>query len=133
MPAPRNYVYVWSGCPWCTKIKSLLRRNGYSIARGNLEYREVGPLGEHVLPRGLRTVPQFYLNGRRIGGFEDTAKYFKKTKSKGSSARTTSRTGGAATRTAKRPKSTRRRVPRGTAKASGTASRTGAYARGSVR
>ena len=70
---------VWSkpSCPYCVMAKKLLERKGYEI-----EERVIG-LGFtktqllEAVPMA-RTVPQVFLDGEHIGGYDDLEKHFEK-------------------------------------------------------
>jgi len=57
------------GCPFCAKAKALLAERGYRYAEINLPHtdrsRALGAIA------GAKTVPQVFVNGERIGGWED--------------------------------------------------------------
>lgn len=69
-------LFTKKGCPFCAKAKDLLTRQG-------LEYEEI-TLGQTITTRSLEaitkslTVPQVFINGNLIGGFEDLERYFNK-------------------------------------------------------
>jgi glutathione-dependent peroxiredoxin len=69
-------ILTREGCQYCAKAKALLERLGY-------DYAEV-PLGHTVRSRvlgaiaGAQTVPQVFINGERIGGWEDLERWAKK-------------------------------------------------------
>ena len=66
-------ILTREGCASCAKAKDLLRRLGY-------DYAEV-PLGHPIRARvvgaiaGAQTVPQVFINGQRIGGWEDLERW----------------------------------------------------------
>ena len=69
-------IYTKDNCSWCVKAKELMNNLHLSYDEKKLgtdytrdELREM--LGEH-LPL---TVPQIYVRGKRIGGYEDFADY----------------------------------------------------------
>ncbi len=68
-------LFTKEGCPFCAKAKTLLSNNG-------LDYEEV-KLGKTITTQSLQamtnavTVPQIFINGNLIGGFEALEKYFK--------------------------------------------------------
>jgi len=70
---------VWSktSCPYCVKAINLLNLKGYFI-----EERKAGsPTGwtkEQLLEAvpNARTVPQIFLDGEYIGGYDDLVKHF---------------------------------------------------------
>jgi len=69
---------IWSkpGCPYCVQAEKLLETKGYDI-----EERKIGfgwnreQLFEAV--PNARTVPQIFLDGQHVGGYDDLVKYFK--------------------------------------------------------
>lgn len=68
---------VWSKyhCPYCDQAKSLLKAKGYQI-----EERKIGDgwTKEELLEEipSARTVPQIYLDGAYIGGFDELKRHF---------------------------------------------------------
>lgn len=69
-------IYSKPSCPWCVKTKELMNRFSLSYDEKILDIdytrddlREL--VGEH-LPL---TVPQIFINDRRIGGYEDFAEW----------------------------------------------------------
>lgn len=73
-------IYTKDNCNWCVKAKELMNTLHLSYDEKKLgvdytreELREM--VGEH-LPL---TVPQIYVRGRRIGGYEDFADYCEST------------------------------------------------------
>jgi glutaredoxin-related protein len=70
---------VWSKyhCPYCDQAKQLLKAKGYEI-----EERKIGDgyTKEDLLESvpSARTVPQIFLDGSHIGGFDELKKYFNK-------------------------------------------------------
>ncbi|HXZ93888.1 MAG TPA: glutathione peroxidase [Burkholderiales bacterium] len=69
-------ILTREGCQYCAKAKALLEQLGY-------DYAEV-PLGHRIRSRvlgaiaGAQTVPQVFINGERIGGWEDLERWAKK-------------------------------------------------------
>jgi glutaredoxin 3 len=63
-------IYTTVSCPYCVQAKRLLDRKG-------VEYTEVDVTGDHDLRQemmrasGRRTVPQIFIDGESIGGFEE--------------------------------------------------------------
>ena len=63
-------VYTTTYCPYCVRAKSLLKSKG-------LAYEEIDVTDNHelrermVADSGRRTVPQIFIDGRPIGGFEE--------------------------------------------------------------
>lgn len=70
-------VYTGPQCGWCDRVKTLLKDNGYEI--------EEKPIagGKNIqeffkqFNREIKTVPQVVIDGRLIGGFEETEFYVK--------------------------------------------------------
>jgi glutaredoxin 3 len=65
-------IYTTPYCPYCLRAKALLSRKGVS-------YTEVDVTGDHEKRRwllqvtGQRTVPQVFIDGRSMGGYDDIA------------------------------------------------------------
>lgn len=63
-------IYATAGCPYCVRARRLLERKGvpYEEIRVDLEparWREM------MTRSGRDTVPQLFVDGRAIGGFDD--------------------------------------------------------------
>ncbi len=63
-------------CPWGLKAKDLLHRSGYAVDDRHLTSREQTDafMAEH----GVKTTPQVFIDGRRIGGYEDLRRFLGK-------------------------------------------------------
>lgn len=67
----RVEIYTTSYCPFCTRAKALLRSKGVAFEEidvgGDPELREkmIGLAG------GRRTVPEIFINGQIIGGYDE--------------------------------------------------------------
>ena len=63
-------------CPWGLKAKDLLRREGYEIDDRHLATHEATEAfkAEH----GVKTTPQVFIGGQRVGGYEDLRRYLGK-------------------------------------------------------
>lgn len=63
-------------CPYGLKAKDLLRRQGYEVEDHWLTTREETDAfkAEH----GVKTTPQTFVGGERIGGYDDVRRYFGK-------------------------------------------------------
>ena len=63
-------------CPYGLKSKDLLEREGYSVEDHHLKTREETDAfkAEH----GVKTTPQTFIGGERIGGYDDLAVHFGK-------------------------------------------------------
>jgi glutaredoxin len=58
------------GCDWCDKVRYLLTEKG--IPHTYLNYEEHPGLKTFLVTSDLKTVPQVFVDGTLIGGFEDT-------------------------------------------------------------
>jgi glutaredoxin len=63
-------------CPYGLKAKDLLRRQGFTVEDKWLTSREATDAfkAEH----GVKTTPQTFIDGQRIGGYDDLRRYFGK-------------------------------------------------------
>lgn len=66
-------MYCAEVCPYCVRAEQLLKRKGISAIekiRVDLqpEMRDI-----MIEKTGRRTVPQIYINGEHVGGFDDMA------------------------------------------------------------
>jgi len=63
-------IYTTPFCPYCLRAKSLLSRKGVA-------FEEIDVANKPEMRRwlqeitGRRTVPQIFINGRGVGGFDD--------------------------------------------------------------
>jgi ribonucleoside-diphosphate reductase alpha chain len=60
-------VVTRNGCPWCTRLKELLRSEGVSF----VEISKEEAIQQRIWREEFKTVPQLWLNGRHIGGYSD--------------------------------------------------------------
>jgi len=63
-------------CPHGLKSKDLLEREGYEVEDRHLTSRE--EVDAFKTKHGLATTPQTFIDGVRIGGFDDLREYFGK-------------------------------------------------------
>ena len=69
-------ILTREGCSFCAKAKSLLKDLGYDYAEVNLDHKvRTKALGAIA---GAQTVPQVYVNGTRIGGWEELERWARK-------------------------------------------------------
>jgi glutaredoxin len=61
-------------CPWGLKAKYLLERQGYDVEDHHLETREETNAFQEA--HGVKTTPQTFIGGERIGGYEDLRRFF---------------------------------------------------------
>lgn len=59
-------------CPWCDRLREFLDKKGIAYTYYDIEF---GDLRSQFAANGLRTVPQAFHNGTRIGGYEQTVVY----------------------------------------------------------
>ena len=65
-------IYTKEWCPYCAKAKALLKSKGLSYREINITVDET--LRQEMVTRsGRRTVPQLFLDGASIGGYDDLA------------------------------------------------------------
>jgi glutaredoxin-like protein len=69
-------ILTREGCSYCAKAKALLEALGYDFAEVALDHRVRGRVVGAIA--GARTVPQVFVNGERIGGWEDLERWAKK-------------------------------------------------------
>ena len=64
-------VYSTSYCPYCHAAKALLARKG--VAFEEIDVTDEPELREKMVERagGRRTVPEIFINGRIVGGFDE--------------------------------------------------------------
>jgi glutaredoxin 3 len=68
----RVEIYTTPSCPFCVRAKRLLDARG--IAFAEIDLANDHDLRAEVMERtGRRSVPQIFIDGRSIGGFEELA------------------------------------------------------------
>jgi ribonucleoside-diphosphate reductase alpha chain len=60
-------VVTKSDCPWCTRLKELLRSEGIPF----VELSKEQAIQQKIWKEEFKTVPQLWLNGRYVGGYAD--------------------------------------------------------------
>ena len=73
----RTIVYGKKNCPYCQMAKDELTMRGVPFDYIDLE--EIGKTASEVTGRRVGTVPQIYLNGSYIGGYDDLIAYLNNT------------------------------------------------------
>ncbi len=68
-PSHSVAVYVTDTCPWCTRVKSYLRKNGVSYREINVS-RDEREARRMVEKSGQQGVPQVDIDGQMIVGFD---------------------------------------------------------------
>jgi glutaredoxin-like protein len=69
-------ILTREGCGYCGRAKQLLKDLGYEYAELSLDHRNRGRIVGAIT--GAQTVPQVFINGQRIGGFEELERWAKK-------------------------------------------------------
>lgn len=69
----RSIVYGKSDCPFCSMAKEELRLRG--IPFDYIDLKEIGKTAREVTGRDVKTVPQIYLEGEYVGGYEELMEY----------------------------------------------------------
>jgi glutathione-dependent peroxiredoxin len=69
-------IFTREGCSFCAKAKALLKDLGYDYAEVPLDHRVRTKVIGAVTGKG--TVPQVFINGRYIGGWEELQSWAKK-------------------------------------------------------
>jgi glutaredoxin 3 len=67
-------IYTKDYCPYCTKAKNLLKQKGVSDIQ-EIDITRDEKLQAEMLEKsgGRRTVPQIFIHGTHVGGFDDMA------------------------------------------------------------
>lgn len=68
-------VYSKENCSWCEKVKNLLTLYNlpFKVFMLDVDYTK-----ELIMGMGVKTVPQIFYDGERIGGYTDLLEYFEK-------------------------------------------------------
>ena len=66
-------VYSSQNCPYCEHAKELLRKKGATFEEIRIDL-DPSKREEMIEKSGRRTVPQIFIDGQSIGGFDDLAK-----------------------------------------------------------
>lgn len=68
--AKKIEIYTWGYCPYCVRAKNLLTEKGMEFTEVPLDGKddELMKLRERT---GQRTVPQIFIDGEFIGGFQE--------------------------------------------------------------
>ena len=73
----RTIVYGKSDCPWCARAKEELAVRG--IPFDYIDLQEIGKTAKEVTGRDVKTVPQIYVEGKYIGGYEQLMEHLNNT------------------------------------------------------
>jgi ribonucleotide reductase alpha subunit len=70
----RSIIYGKPGCPFCQLAKEELKLRG--IPYDYIDLNDISKTAAEVTGRKVRTVPQIYLQGEYIGGYDDLLEHF---------------------------------------------------------
>ena len=67
-------MYKTTYCPYCTKAKNLLERKGHEVTK-EIDVTSSDELRIEMTEKsgGRKTVPQIFINGTHVGGYDDVA------------------------------------------------------------
>ncbi len=69
-------MYTRQTCFWCVRAKHLLESKGISYRNLDINNDDLRKELKIKAP-GIKTIPQIFKDGKRIGGYEDLVEYFK--------------------------------------------------------
>ena len=72
----RTLVYGKANCPFCAQAKDELEMRGVHYEYIDLE--EIGKTAAEVTGRKVKTVPQIYIEGQYVGGYDELMEHFNK-------------------------------------------------------
>lgn len=64
-------IYTTAPCPYCIRAKALLGRKGIKYTEIRIDQKEAKFREMLKRSNGRRTVPQIFINGCGIGGFDE--------------------------------------------------------------
>jgi glutaredoxin 3 len=70
MPQVAITIYTTTSCPYCVQAKRLLTHKGVPYTEVDVTM-DAGLRQEMIAASGRRTVPQIFIDGRSIGGFDE--------------------------------------------------------------
>ena len=73
----RSIVYSTKNCPWCAMAMEVLKLRGIVFDKVDLD--EIGKTAAEVTGRKVRTVPQIYIEGNYVGGYQELMSFLNKT------------------------------------------------------
>ena len=65
-------IYTWDHCPYCQKAIQLFERKRVKYTRYRIDGDESAREKMAERANGKRTVPQIFIDGKHIGGCDDT-------------------------------------------------------------
>ena len=67
---PEIIIYTTTYCPFCTRAKALLEKKGVKYTEINVTDDEE-KRKEMIEKSGRTSVPQIFINGKHVGGYDD--------------------------------------------------------------
>ena len=64
-------IYTTSYCPFCTRAKSLLKSKGVAYTEIDVTDDDAMRAKMVELSGGRRTVPEIFINGKIVGGYDE--------------------------------------------------------------
>jgi len=68
---PEIIIYTTNYCPYCVRAKDLLARKGQNFTEIDVTGDDAARIALVEKAGGRKTVPQIFINGKHIGGFDD--------------------------------------------------------------
>lgn len=75
MSDPKFVILGKELCPWCNKAEALLESKGFKYKYIDVTAYQI--IKDFLKACGLNTVPQVYMNGDLIGGYEDLVEHLR--------------------------------------------------------
>lgn len=71
---PKVEIYTADFCPYCKHAKALFDRKGVKYDLIEIDGSDESRQDMMKRTGGARTIPQIFINGEHIGGFDETSK-----------------------------------------------------------
>lgn len=68
-------LYSTGTCPYCAAAETLLKKRGIGDIQKIRVDQSTQLLEEMIKKSGRKTVPQIFINGQHVGGFDDLVKF----------------------------------------------------------
>ena len=65
-------IYTWEHCPYCQRTIQLFDKKGIKYTRYKIDWDELAREKMTQRANGKSTVPQVFIDGKHIGGCDDT-------------------------------------------------------------
>lgn len=76
-PSDRVVVYTTDYCPYCRAAKDLLRSKRVAFVEIDVTHDEVARAKLVRMTGGRTTVPQIFVDGKAMGGYDDLTAFFR--------------------------------------------------------